>query len=108
MCNRAANPGECLCLVPDVGDLFDVFLVNRVEADDAAAEVLLLRTLHVHHVERAMARLPMCVNLVIVVSVLVHGVDYLRSLLVPALLVLWLSRTCQARHGRALPHSLFQ
>ena len=56
MCNRAANRGGCLCLVPDVDDPFDVLLGDRIEANNAAVgrlvelEVLALRTLHCHHV----------------------------------------------------------
>ena len=73
--------GICLCLVPDVDDLSDILLGNRVEADDAAVEglveleVLLLRTLHVQNVDRVVVRLQTCVRLVLLVRVLVHGVD---------------------------------
>ena len=52
---------------------FDVLLEDRVEADDAAVErlveleVLLLRALHVHNVDRVVVRLHMFVSLVLVV-----------------------------------------
>ena len=70
VCNRSANPGVWLCLVPDVDDLSDVILGNRVEADDTAEEglveleVLLLRTLHAHNVNCVEVSLKMLVSLV--------------------------------------------
>ena len=38
MRNHAANPGECLGHVHDVGDFFEILLGDRVEADDEAVE----------------------------------------------------------------------
>ena len=76
VCNRAANPGVCLCRVVDVEDCFGVLLGNRVEADDAAVErlveleVLLLRVLHVHSVDRVVVRLQKCVSLCLLSGVL--------------------------------------
>ena len=59
MCKRAANPGECLCLVP-AEYLFYVLLGDRVEASGAAVEGYLLRTIHVHNVNRVAVRLKTC------------------------------------------------
>ena len=61
--NRTANPGFSLSSVPDVNDVLDVFLRDRVEPRNAAIErlvelaVLLLRTSHVHNVSRVVAGL---------------------------------------------------
>ena len=83
---------------------FDLLPRDRDEADDAAVEdfadleVLLLCARHVHNVDRVAVRLLMFVSLVLLVNVQVHGIDkekvnclssfcYLRSRLVPALLV---------------------
>ena len=70
MCNRALNPGVCLCFVPEVDDFFDVHLGDRVEADDAVVEGLVeleffpLSTLHVHSVDRVVVRPKVFVGIV--------------------------------------------
>ena len=75
------NPGACLCHVPDVDDLFDVLLGDHFQADDAAIEssveleIILLRALHVHNVDRVVVKLHMSLSLVLSVRVLVHGAD---------------------------------
>ena len=81
-CNREANPGVCLCLAPDVDNLVDVLLEDRVQADDVAVEglveleVLMLRALHVHNIDRVMVRFSRCFQaLVLVITVLVYEVD---------------------------------
>ena len=58
-----ADAGVGFCLVPDVDDCFHVLLRGRVETDNAAIErlvepeVLHLRALHVHNVDRVVVRL---------------------------------------------------
>ena len=46
VCNRPADPGECLCFVADVHDMWDVFIGARADADDAVDGVVELVILY--------------------------------------------------------------
>ena len=81
MCHCAANLGAGFFLVSDVDDFSDFLLGDRVEADNAAIEgvveleVLFLRNLHVHNVDRVVVMLHMSVSFVLLVWICVQEVD---------------------------------
>ena len=82
MCS--ADPGVSVCFIADVDDIFDVLLGDRVEADNPTVEglveveVLLLRALHIHNVDRVVVRRYKFVRLVLDVWVLVQGLTSVK------------------------------